>query len=413
MIRSLLFRLFLFVSPLAAIAVAFELPLYLSGEGFSYDEVLDRQETEPALICSRSLLSQQFNVYKSLGMRRFSPRIVVLGTSRVMQFRGIMFSPIGDMMYNAGGMVQGLTDYEDFAERLSDGDLPRPEVLIVGIDPWILKVGPERESWMSRDRFLRDDAFCFVAHLMAFRKTVREDLWPIIWARAWSDGFSPVFHLPTLGIGAASGGTGFRLDGSVSYEYMLADYLLDPVFRDRDKNSPILVRIRDRTEEFSPSRGLDTNKLERLVAALRKIKDQGVEVIAFLPPFAAVATEILDEKPQDYLWWAPYRQGLPRELLSAGVPCLNYGTPHDFGLGDDAMFDVFHPGEVLVSILLENLVELSRNDSLLREIDLVHLRHLRNRPTATALCFECPQVEGRRGILERVSKAHYDHVRRN
>ena len=56
----------------------------------------------------------------------------------MMQFRDIVFHPDGKDFYNAGGMVQSVSDLEAFATRLGKGEFPRLRLLIVGIDFWWL-----------------------------------------------------------------------------------------------------------------------------------------------------------------------------------------------------------------------------------------------------------------------------------
>src|SRR3546814_20981783 len=65
-----------------------------------------------------------------------------------------------DWFYNAGGMIQSPQDVAPYAERIRTGDLPKPAVLIFGVDPWWLKEGNTPEGWLDRSEERRVGKEC-------------------------------------------------------------------------------------------------------------------------------------------------------------------------------------------------------------------------------------------------------------
>ena len=74
----------------------------------------------------RLLFSQQFDVYKYAMIKRTRPKIVMHGTSRVMQIRDFMFHPLEKWFYNAGGMIQSPHDVATYAAGYAAAMCPSP-----------------------------------------------------------------------------------------------------------------------------------------------------------------------------------------------------------------------------------------------------------------------------------------------
>ena len=172
-IRRFCWRVGVFFAPLLVLGVLFEFAMWRTGETWPVSRVIDTQLSlgTTSSLYSRMLFSQQLNVYKYAMIKRTRPKIVMHGTSRVMQIRDFMFHPLEQWFYNAGGMMQSPQDVATYAERIRSGDLPKPEVLIFGIDPWWVKEGDSHEGWLD-SQSLQDDVKLFPAHIKAARQLV-------------------------------------------------------------------------------------------------------------------------------------------------------------------------------------------------------------------------------------------------
>ena len=218
-IRRFCWRAGVFFTPLLVLCALFECAMWRTGESWPVSRVIDAQLSlgTTSSLYSRMLFSQQLNVYKYAMIQRTRPKIVIHGTSRVMQIRDFMFHPLEQWFYNAGGMMQSPHDVATYAERIRSGDLPKPEVLIFGIDPWWVKEGDSHEGWLD-SQSLQDDVRLFPAHIKAARQLVRRPVFPWQAVLAGAPTPSPGYRYQAIGATPLLDGGGFRIDGSLQLE---------------------------------------------------------------------------------------------------------------------------------------------------------------------------------------------------
>lgn len=359
-------RILIFVLPLFFVVAVLEGMLWHTGDSVPVRQILIQQQQQADTLYGRSYFSQQFNVYKIAAMRLRKPTILVLGSSRVMQFRDLMFAPLEQQFYNAGGMLQNAFDLRAFSNMIVEGELPVPRVLIVGIDPWWIKKGYGEGSWLSDP----DEAYSLTAHISVMRRILRSGsrLGELI-----SDTQLPV-RTPSshLGLGslARRNSSGFRPDGSkLSPLQVFVDYAQKPNFVDRE-SPPVIQRILKHIAPFSLPAVVDQEQVGHIIDSLQTLKGRGIEVYAFLPPFSAESLAALDHDREIAPWWSYYKKNLPQLLNHQGIPVITILCPSDLGLDDRYMLDGFHPGEVFIAQVTERLVGLAPSPSPLKGVDL-------------------------------------------
>lgn len=382
-------RVLAFGFPLLAPALVFETALLRTGESWPIGLVVWRQSQVPESVYGREVLSQQFNLYKLANIRNRAPAILIVGSSRVMQFRGFLFHPSEAAFYNAGGLIQTDADLIEYAREVRAGALPAPQALIVGIDPWWLKTGASPHQWLT-DSPWSDAALRFGEHVQAARYLLKSHDVPFGDALAGRLERTPAYGYPGFGLAALAYGDGERRDGSHLYTIGILDFLRNRKFHDRETPT-ILQRVRESSHQFTPADSLDARRIDAFIAALQSLRERGVEVETFLPPFSSEVFHALDEMQTG--WWLDYRDRLPAQIRRAGFVCLPVGTPADFGLDDRYMFDGFHPSEVFDSYLLERLVSMAKPGGALSKVDVQHLRKLRSGPRVIPLAFSPPHEE--------------------
>lgn len=400
LVRAFCRRAGIFFAPLLGVVVLFEVALWRTGESWPLSRVVHAQLSlgqRPSLY-GRLLFSQQFNLYKYEMIRRKRPRIIVHGTSRVMQVRDFMFHPLEPWFYNAGGMIQGPNDVATYARLVRTGDLPRPEVLIIGIDPWWVKEGAADQGWLDRES-LGDVVWLFPAHIEAARLLLRR--WAFPWKAVVSGVPGRTRNYPYQGIGAKPllDGAGFRSDGSLQIEAeFVLESLHDPRYRDRHQ---ILEMVTLHRAPFDLPTALDQSRMSVLLMALSELREMGVEVYAFLPPFASEVRSVFDSSSTWAPFWRAYQTDLPEHLRAAGIDCLPLSIPTRDGFNDTYMYDGYHPSEVYAAAIVRQIVQRMPTGSLLRQVDVAHLERLLSGDYATPLSFEKPpdqleEVERRR-----------------
>jgi hypothetical protein len=382
-------RVLAFAFPLLVAALVFETALFRTGESWPIGLVVRRQSETPESVYGREVLSQQFNLYKLANIRNRAPAILVVGSSRVMQFRGFLFHPREAGFYNAGGLIQTDADLIEYAREVRSGALPAPQALIVGIDPWWLKPGASPHQWIT-DGPKSDAALRFGEHVQAARSLLKTHEVPFWDAVAGRLERTPAYGFPGFGLAALAYGDGERHDGSHLYTIGILDFLRRRQFHDRETPT-ILQRVRESSRQFTPADSLDARRIDAFIAAFQSLRERGVEVETFLPPYSDAVLAALDEAAPG--WWIDYRDRLPARLRAAGFVCLPVGSPASYDLDDRYMFDGFHPSEVFDSYLLERLVGLAKPGGVLSEVDVDHLRKLRSGPRVIPLAFSPPHEE--------------------
>jgi hypothetical protein len=386
-------RLLVFLAPVLVAAAVFEYAMYRTGDSWPINRVVQAQSKTDEGIFGRAYFSQQYNIYKSQVIRQRRPAILTLGSSRVMEFRNLMFHPHEQSFYNGGGMIQSIYDLAAYSRQVREAKLPVPRVVIVGIEPWWLSKDARGQgrSWLD-ERAQTDSVYSFSAHVEAARtllKTGKRNFpWRVAFAR--SPRLTPRYGYEAVGIAALAVGGGERFsDGSHLYEKEIAEFIERPEHKDR-MTPTVLQRVRNNSDQFAPSDGLDAARTALLIESLTSLKSLGAEVYAYLPPFSGEVTQALNESSALSRWWDEYRHALPEELKAAGIPCMPLSQPADYGLDDTYMFDGFHPSEVYNAYILEDLIRQSPPESMLASVDLNHLVALRSNDKALPLCFFPP-----------------------
>jgi hypothetical protein len=382
-------RVGVFFTPLFVLCALFECAMWRTGESWPVSRVIDTQLNlgTTASLYSRMLFSQQLNVYKYAMLKRTHPKIVMHGTSRVMQIRDFMFHPLEQWFYNAGGMIQSPQDVATYAERIRSGDLPKPEVLIFGIDPWWVKEGDSHEGWLD-SQSLRDDVKLFPAHIKAARQLVRSLIFPWQAVLAGAPTPSPGYRYEAIGAMSLLYGGGFRSDGSLQLDpAMVRESMRDPCYKDRAK---ILQMVTEYLEFYTLPARVDPRRVTILLAALTELQHMGVEVYVFLPPFASEVQTVFETSPTWQPFWRAYHLDLPARLRAAGIPCLPLSVPQQDGFDDRYMYDGHHPTEIYAAALVKQILQQASPYSLLRTVDLAYLDILLSRTYPTPLSFESP-----------------------
>jgi hypothetical protein len=305
-----------------------------------------------------------------------------------MQIRDFMFHPLEQWFYNAGGMMQSPHDVATYAERIRSGALPKPEVLIFGIDPWWVKEGDPHEGWLD-SQSLQDDVWLFPAHIKVARQLVRRPVFP--WQVVLTGAPTPSLGSRYQAIGAMPllQGGGFRIDGSLQLApNMVRESMRDPRYKDHNQ---ILQMVTEHRDFYALPARVEPRRVTMLLAALTELQHIGIEVYVFLPPFASEVQTVFETSPTWQPFWQAYRD-LPARLRAAGIVCLPLSVPKQDGFDDRYMYDGHHPTEIYAAALVQQILQQASPHSLLRAVDLASLATLLSPPYATPLSFERPPL---------------------
>jgi len=302
---------------------------------------------------------QQHSVYKLKRTMYLQPDLLILGSSRVTQFRDVM-APVGKRFYNASLAASSVGGARAFLSSLYGHHVP--DTVLLGIDPWWFSPGRSGQS-ASNDNIAPIDDFNYQAWISSavtvgakirvFKNIMGENL------RQKAD---PLAGRKPVGYHAALSGNGFRADGSYQY----GDILMG---RNRQmKISRMGVaegfhyyrqQVLSNLGRFHYSDQLDSAELTLLRRTVQEAQDQGVNVVLFFPPMAAKVMEAVRDTPSQAAYFDNIEKAVSAIATEFGVEFHNF---HDLGalnVSDAHTIDGIHVDEIASLAMLRKMMSAS------------------------------------------------------
>lgn len=268
----------LFLIPAVVLYAVMFTALLRSGELASTQEVVDatvRGEMEQFGLAYRD----DTRSYKFATACEKGASLLVLGTSRSMQLRGGFFQT--DSFYNAGGSVPFLGQAKTFLERMPADKLP--DRLILVLDQYFYN-----QIWANIDPDRDSEPYTFGTPdtIYALRRMITD----------LADGkyaFSQVLQTPrgVYGMAATSKGAGYYADGSYSYGAAKPGTQTEAEKGFAD----VMQRIAQQTSRFETGDTVSVENLELTRALLDFCKENNIAVTAFIPPYAPLVWQKMQE----------------------------------------------------------------------------------------------------------------------
>ena len=319
-----------------------------AGEISALEEITEKQANNDALYGTaihHNVYSYKMELYK-----RYKPDIVIIGSSRVLQFRKNNFN---NSMVNLGRTV----NYPLEAEKLIDDilDISKPEIVIFGVD-----------FWWANPRW--PHAFNFDTHkILGGNLSPQSLIAPLKWL--FSGKYSLEFYIDMvlgrknikvqkmIGLQALLYGNGFSSDGSYYYQGTLYGEQPpeDPMFNDT------LNRIRQDRAQFKYGNELDENRLGQLKNVIDKLKKENIEVITLMLPLAPkIYSSILENNAK-----FSYIQMIREKMYEISSMHYDFTDPASLNATDCEFIDGFHGGDVVSARMLRNIFE--NSDDMVRK----------------------------------------------
>lgn len=313
-----------------------------------------------------SLATDNHAAFKYAAYVGREPEIVALGSSRVLQFNGRLFSR---PFYNLGRTMNSLAD-----GPVALGEMARfgkPKVILLGIDYWLFSAR-HKQSAADDGTSNRTDPLA-VPQLLRLVGTVLHRPELLIGPQRLLSG--PDCPLGMTGIAYHSG---FAPDGFYFYGERLMLPAVDQedyAFRDS------LRRVERGGRRFEHGDAPDPNLIRAMADLIQAIKHAGIEVIAFMPPVAPLVFAEMTRSGH-YGYVSQIREALARQ----GVVVHDFHDPASLGLVDCDFIDGFHAGDAAHARLLDELVR--REPALEAFVDSAEIRRLEGNPGHAAVYFE-------------------------
>lgn len=306
-----------------------------NGELNSLEDVVQHQHTNGSLY--GTALYPNVYPYKLSIYEYVRPKIVVIGSSRTLQFRQEQFS---QPFVNLGLTV----NYFKEAEKLIDDILAihKPDIVLFGIDFWW--ANPKSKT-----------AFNFATHeIRGGELNPHALIAPTKWLIENKISQNAYFKALTkasdgkviehLGVQARHKGIGFGPDGSKYYLYYVYGRSPAP----SENFGETLPRIEQSTSQFIYGQEISQERIDSLRRSIKKLEKQGIKVISFLPSLAPTILEAMENKGDKYAYIPKFRQ----HLIKLHQRHMDFHDPRTIGSDDCEFVDGFHGGDVLMSRML-------------------------------------------------------------
>lgn len=334
-------KFFLFFSITTLVAGAFALCnyalVYLAGEQLPYETIARLQQENHAILYAPVFNNDEFT-YKLALSRLRKPEVLVVGSSRALQFPGSFFR---GSSVNCGRAITTMNSAISFFRLLGEGPLPR--FMLVIMDYW----------WFSRD-FAEDSTRQLLKMTSGTERTPDMFFLPLYYlARGRFDlggllGQSPVLAaeaagVRSIGLQAIGQGKGFRYDGSYRNPEAEGE---GP---DMDWRQA-LEQQRGRSSALTRGAQLYPRPVDRFFEEIARLREQGVAVVCVFPPVAPVLYEEIQGNRQ-------LRYALEVMDYARKYGAEDLTDPARCGITDRQFTDIVHTRPVANAKLLLFLAE--------------------------------------------------------
>ncbi len=339
--RWFFLRVALFTLPFAVAFFFVSGFLMWVGESMPLWMVVEMQQSDTPVLF-RPAYGNRDEQFKLLSANVNQPQVLVIGSSRVLQFREHFLTENPDAFYNAAAPAWQLDEISSLLFNLET----IPPVILLGVDP----------VWFNEDYPgdpIVEPPMSDYARIWRVNRTFIQELLdgetfdvPLLLRREEPGGSGGI----ALGLRAIRDGHGFRNDGSEQYgDFLVAQYLWPPNLRGHH------MGLFERGEEmYTEGSVVSETRLAQLDQILQWAQENDVLLIGFSPPYMPTLwDELAVSERHTYI-----QQLLPileQRFTAYGFPYYEYSDGADLGATDEDFFDGWHGSERVAAQIYINI----------------------------------------------------------
>lgn len=359
MYRKYLKQLILFLFLLALPICGNWFFLFNSGELLPIESIVEQQTSANGNCIVGLATRNQGYYYKKALYQKIKPQILVLGSSRVMQFRRSFFTK---SMINAGGAMNSVNEGLSFLkEALAD---TTPEIVIIGLDYWWFNENALEPSLEVKPPPKLSHAISLRSYLLPYKwlwqkKVTLKDYF------ARMNPLYSFFDESSAGIGVDGifNQNGFASDGSYVYTKTITGK--EKNIDDRFELS--INNISHNGPRFEYGSQVNPIHFNHFVEMLKLLEQKRVKVFLFIAPLAPKIANKMDEYKNEYAFIAALRE----ELNKAGIVFADFHHPNLLAATDCEFIDGIHGGDLVYAKILKYLAK--QNETLGSYLDHTYL----------------------------------------
>lgn len=323
----------------------------------SFESIVKRQ-LEHNSIYGTALNENVFG-YKLELVKQTKPKIIALGSSRVLQLREEFFR---DSFVSAGNAMNTLKEGRLFLEEVLK--FYKPDIVILGLGVW----------WFNPlyPNYEKGEYFNITGTNISGAKV--RDIFKLIYDKHFfqpqyllDNHFiaNPYSNLDSLGLNAMYNGRGFLKDGSYLYGHIFKDE------KTKDANfADTFWRIENSNSQFAYASHIDVKRMQDLFDILNLLEKHNIQVVIFIPPLAPSVYKAMQDKQEKYA----YIDELFMTLQNNQIYFFNYHNPAVLKDDDCEFLDGFHGGDIFYARILADMAQ--KNETLQPYVNMPYLTEL-------------------------------------
>lgn len=355
--KNFIIRFCLFSLPLA---VAVTLCLgYLSShrEFYSHEAMARKNQNDHALIGLAH--SDSMRHVKQEVLKSRTPRVIALGTSRVLSFRDFYFGE-PQAFYNCGRSVGKIMDLQVF---LNSYPAEFPEVIILGLDQDFFMENWDERSKVGRNYELNTST---IGRFVKLSKALLKDLTK---NRLTFDGANDLTK-EFVGATARIHHEGYRSDGS----YLYGKWIGGDEEIDNYQFETTLKRIEKKSKVFAASIEINEDAVSELGDFLDLCAEKEIHVVTFLPPYAHKVIERFAEEAGEYPHIFKLYERISPLFEHRGLLLFDFSDIASVGCNDYETIDGFHGSETCYLKIIHRMALKDR--TLAQHLDVAQMEQL-------------------------------------
>lgn len=344
--------------------IVLEFSLYKLGESGKYEKIINKQIKYNVLF-GRKLTNETLE-YKIMGAQIIKPKILTLGTSRIMQVRQQFFK--SHIIYNAAisaSISQGIGEMKHFLDMVKDST--NIKHVIIGLDPWLFNPNYPDNQRANKTESLKSKLkkrlsnFPLLYNGLKQLKSYLSDISarPIIYRKLIPEYQSSLRYLfkdrqfKGYGLNSKIHNSGFRFDGSYQYPGDYQEGWLDASIISY-KNS-----LKNDNYRFSPAQNIYYDSLYELQQLLDFAKSEQINVIGLMPPFSPNFYSALTSMENRKSFIKDYEIKVCSTLVKNGFKCYNYSDIRKYpqlNIHSGDFYDNTHAKPILINKIISNIL---------------------------------------------------------
>ncbi|WP_300732382.1 hypothetical protein [uncultured Helicobacter sp.] len=323
----------------------------------SFEAIIQRQIINNSLY--GTALNENVFAYKLELIKQSKPKVIALGSSRVLQLREEFFNT---SFISAGNAMNTLNEGQYFLEKMLK--FHQPELILLGLDIWWFH--PHFPNNAKAPYHSITGTNINYAKLIDIIKLIyKQNFFQFSYIIDNHFIRNPYTRLDSLGLNAMHKSRGFLKDGSYIYGEIFESYpTQDARFQDT------LERINQGTRKFEYASAIDDSRLTSLLNIMNTLHKHNIKVIIFFPPVAPSIYAAMKEKEMEY----QYVNELFFTLQRLKINFFNYHNSAILHNDNCEFIDGFHGGDIFYARILRNMAE--KSQTLMPYVNILYLNEI-------------------------------------